>query len=219
MIRCLFEQSGTFKNCFKELGYQAEDWDISNDFKETDRIVDLFEILDNKYEMFEWKDSELIIAFFPCIRFSTQFNLCIQCHNQGFKDWSFLKRVEYSAFMESQRSLYYQRLCRLISFCVEYKIPLIIENPYTNNYLLKTLPIKPAMIDNDRTVYGDTFKKPTMYFFINCEPQKNYKDLELKMFEEKNIKKVNDTPRGIERSLIEKDYVMNFIKEQIKGII
>lgn len=42
-VHCLFEQSGTFKNEFKKLGVEAEDYDILNDFGETDHIVDLFE--------------------------------------------------------------------------------------------------------------------------------------------------------------------------------
>lgn len=41
-VHCLFEQSGTFKNEFKKLGIQAEDYDILNDFGETDHIIDLF---------------------------------------------------------------------------------------------------------------------------------------------------------------------------------
>lgn len=41
-VHCLFEQSGTFKNEFKKLGYEAYDYDIQNEFGETDNIVDLF---------------------------------------------------------------------------------------------------------------------------------------------------------------------------------
>lgn len=41
-VHCLFEQSGTFKNEFKKLGIHAEDYDILNDFGETDHIIDLF---------------------------------------------------------------------------------------------------------------------------------------------------------------------------------
>lgn len=41
-VYCLFEQSGTFKNEFKKLGIEAEDYDILNDFGETDHIIDLF---------------------------------------------------------------------------------------------------------------------------------------------------------------------------------
>lgn len=42
MVYCFFEQSGTFKNEFKKLGVDAIDLDISNDFGETDNIIDLF---------------------------------------------------------------------------------------------------------------------------------------------------------------------------------
>ena len=40
-VHCLFEQSGTFKNEFKKLGYEAEDYDLLNDFGETDHQIDL----------------------------------------------------------------------------------------------------------------------------------------------------------------------------------
>ena len=39
---CSFEQSGTFKNEFKKLGYEAYDYDIQNEFGETDYVIDLF---------------------------------------------------------------------------------------------------------------------------------------------------------------------------------
>ena len=42
IARCLFEQSGTFKNEFKKLGYEAYDYDILNEFGETDYVIDLF---------------------------------------------------------------------------------------------------------------------------------------------------------------------------------
>lgn len=38
----LFEQSGTFKNEFKKLGVDAIDYDILNDYGQTDRQIDLF---------------------------------------------------------------------------------------------------------------------------------------------------------------------------------
>ena len=48
-IHCFFEQSGTFKNEFKKLGYNAEDYDILNDFGETDNVVDLFKHIQCAY--------------------------------------------------------------------------------------------------------------------------------------------------------------------------
>ena len=47
---CFFEQSGTFKNEFKKLGYAAEDYDIQNNFGETDNVIDLFSEIDSAYE-------------------------------------------------------------------------------------------------------------------------------------------------------------------------
>ena len=48
-VHCLFEQSGTFKNEFRKLGYAAEDYDIQNDFGETDHVIDLFAEIDKAY--------------------------------------------------------------------------------------------------------------------------------------------------------------------------
>lgn len=41
-VHCLFEQSGTFKNEFRKLGIDAVDYDILDDFGQTDHVVDLF---------------------------------------------------------------------------------------------------------------------------------------------------------------------------------
>lgn len=41
-VHCLFEQSGTFKNEFKNLGINAYDYDIQNEFNQTDYVIDLF---------------------------------------------------------------------------------------------------------------------------------------------------------------------------------
>ena len=41
-VHCFFEQSGTFKNEFIKLGIPAEDYDIQNNFGQTDHTDDLF---------------------------------------------------------------------------------------------------------------------------------------------------------------------------------
>lgn len=48
-VWCFFEQSGTFKNEFKKLGYDAVDLDIQNNFNETDYQIDLFNEIENAY--------------------------------------------------------------------------------------------------------------------------------------------------------------------------
>ena len=46
----LFEQSGTFKNAFKKNGIEAFDYDILNDFGETDFQIDLFGEIQKAFE-------------------------------------------------------------------------------------------------------------------------------------------------------------------------
>jgi hypothetical protein len=48
-VYCFFEQSGTFKNEFRKMGISAEDYDIQNNFQETDHVVDLFSEIENAY--------------------------------------------------------------------------------------------------------------------------------------------------------------------------
>lgn len=77
---CLFEQSGTFKNEFIKLGIPAEDYDILNDFGETNNVCDLFAEIrrgyNNEPSIFDnVTPDDLLIAFFPCVRFENQINL------------------------------------------------------------------------------------------------------------------------------------------------
>lgn len=49
-VWCLFEQSGVFKNEFKKLGYEAYDYDIQNNFGETDYQIDIFSEIEKAYD-------------------------------------------------------------------------------------------------------------------------------------------------------------------------
>ena len=48
-VHCFFEQSGTFKNEFIKLGIPAEDYDIQNNFGETDHTDGLFKAIEDAY--------------------------------------------------------------------------------------------------------------------------------------------------------------------------
>ena len=48
-VHLFFEQSGTFKNEFKKLGYEAFDYDIQDNFGETDHVIDLFAEIEKCY--------------------------------------------------------------------------------------------------------------------------------------------------------------------------
>ena len=49
-VHLMFEQSGVFKNEFKKLGYEAYDYDIQNNFGETDYQIDLFNAIEDAYD-------------------------------------------------------------------------------------------------------------------------------------------------------------------------
>lgn len=77
---CFFEQSGTFKREFIKHGIEAYDYDILNDFGETDYVIDLFGEINKAYmgkqSLFDnILPNDLIFAFFPCVRFGDQIQL------------------------------------------------------------------------------------------------------------------------------------------------
>ena len=176
---CLFEQSGTFKNEFKNLGYEAYDYDIQDEFNETDYICDLFVDIESAYEnkesIFDNISSEdTIIAFFPCVRFENQIELHFRGTCASLKKWSNEQKLEYDLKLHRELSELYELVTKLAIVCFRRKIPLIIENPYsTTHYLTKYWAIPSKIIDKDRTIRGDYYKKPTQYWFINCEPKYN----------------------------------------------
>ena len=49
-VHCFFEQSGTFKNEFIKLGIPAEDYDIQDNFGQTDHVIDLFDHIEREYD-------------------------------------------------------------------------------------------------------------------------------------------------------------------------
>ena len=55
-VHCFFEQSGTFKNEFIKLGIPAEDYDLQNNFNQTDHVIDLFGEIDRAYDSLTRQD-------------------------------------------------------------------------------------------------------------------------------------------------------------------
>lgn len=217
-VHCLFEQSGTFKNEFIKLGYKAVDYDIQNEFNETDYIIDLFQEIKKAYEnrksIFDnITEKDLIIAFFPCVRFEDQIQMAFRGTQFQMKKWSDEQKLEYDLKLHRELSNLYELVTKLAIICLRSNIPLIIENPYsTTHYLTKYWAIPAKLIDKDRTVRGDYFKKPTQYWFINCEPKCNM-ILEAQILQER--KTVENTNNTTERSIISKEYANRFIREFI----
>lgn len=90
---------------------------------------------------------------------------------------------------------------------------MIVENPYAQpHYLTTYFPIKPKIIDKDRTKNGDTFQKPTQYWFVNCDPQRNL------VFEPITCKRreaIEHTGDRVKRSMISSEYASRFIRQFI----
>ena len=215
---CFFEQSGTFKNQFKQLGYEAYDYDILNEFNETDNIIDLFveieKAYNNKPSIFDDIDSkDTIIAFFPCIRFEDQIQMAFRGTAFQMKNWTNEQKLEYDLKLHSELTNLYNIITKLAIICIRKNIPLIIENPYsTTHYLVKYWAIPAKIIDMDRTIRGDYYKKPTQYWFINCEPKQN---MLLEAYIINNKKIISKIHNKTERSLISKEYANRFIREFI----
>ena len=141
-VHCLFEQSGTFKKAFKELGYEAIDYDI-NKTENVDIVVDLFMQIflanqEKKSIVFDnINQDDLVIAFFPCTYFSDQSQLLSRGDNYGQKEWSEKEKLEYSMGQMQERSTFYTFLCSLCLLAIKKGFKLIIDNPYGKVNFLK----------------------------------------------------------------------------------
>ena len=223
-VHLLFEQSGTFKNEFKKLGYEAFDYDIQNNFNETDNVVDLFNEIEQGYEgkpsIFDnISEDDLIIAFFPCVYFTgssnpLEFSLCTHTN------LSIPERITKIIKRSQEREKLYELLLKLCSITYNKNFRLIFENPYSTMHFLDNNFLKqPDIFDKNRMLRGDYFKKPTAYWFFNCEP--TYGESYQNDKEQKIIRKLpggrGDGLCSEERSMISHDYARNWICDFVLG--
>jgi len=237
-FHCLFEQSGTFKNVFKEFGNEAYDYDILNDYGQTDFKIDLFKEIKTEYinisqggvertiftEMQPNKD--FIIAFFPCTYFTEQQEINFRLQMGGIKkeiennNNKFLqKHITWLFNAIKERDYYFELFIKFCFICEQKGIPTIIENPANpskRSYLEIYSPYRPSFYENDRSNFGDTFKKPTMFITINFEMKEQFEMFNYKNY---NIKKIRDVRGMTKRSEIAPIYAQNFYKRFIKSYV
>lgn len=214
---CFFEQSGTFKNEFKKIGYEAYDYDILNDFNETDFQIDLFNEIEKAYindkSIFDNISTEdMIIAFFPCVRFEHQIRMHFKGVAKQCEKMNMVEKLEYDIKLHRELSNLYEMVTKMTIICINKKIPLVIENPYqTTHYLTQYWAIQYTILDKDRTTRGDWFEKPIQYWFINCKPKNNFIFEPLMYTQTKRVNKnwISQT----ERSMISPQYANRFIRE------
>lgn len=232
-FHCFFEQSGTFKNEFKKLGYEAYDYDILNDFGETDYQIDLFKEIEDAYEreretIFDRiGEDDQILAFFPCVRFENQIMLHFRGQYYGIREYSTEQKMEYSMKIMDELRNMYMLVNKLFIVCIRKKIKLIVENPYSEEHFLRRYwCLPPTIIDRDRRERGDYYKKPTQYWFVNRKPSNNLifeamPDNAIKCTDAVRTMHSNDWQvtgaknRKVARSMIHPDYANRFIREFI----
>lgn len=222
----LFEQSGTFKNEFKKLGYNSVDIDIQNNFGETDYQIDIFSEIEKAYEggqdtIFDkMTKDDLIMAFFPCIYFCapSQMNFTWGCIN--YRNMTYKEKTDAILKRSKDREKFYSLAIKMFSIIAERGLRLIMENPWSENtYLKANFIVPPAIVDTNRMLRGDFRVKPTAYWYVNCEPTFG------KSYQNDKEKKTHMKSRGSkvaglcseERSLISPDYARNFICDFIIG--
>ena len=227
-VHCFFEQSGTFKNEFIRLGIPAEDYDIQDNFGQTDHVADLFRAIEDAYagrpSLFDsivgGEDGDLIMAFFPCIYFCGISQAHMSWGEKNYRKLGGREANDLILERVSKRAEFFSLLIKLMQLARERKIRLVLENPWSMQQYLKTgFVMPPTIIDENRMLRGDYYVKPTAYWFVNCEPTHG--------FTEQNDKKkksiVNGRPgatAGVcseERSTISPDYARNFICDFIIG--
>lgn len=198
---------------------------------------------------------DLIIAFFPCIKFCSAMELtqhedfydASQRRKKNFGTEEYYKQKWKVLRGFSQERFHFYDLALKMTAIVQIKgLRMIIENPwhptnFTNHFWF----LRTSLIDNDRTLRGDYFKKPTAYWFVNCIPThgESYQPVPLSQRKtitagsgaaktKKKLKGVlektdldkkyldKNTKKGLcdeERSMISPDYARNFICDFILG--
>ena len=224
-VHCLFEQSGTFKREFIKLGIPAEDYDIQDNFGETDHKIDLFAEIERAYEggasVFDSMScDDLIMAFFPCIYFSCLSQMDFTYANRNYRRLTQRQKTDAILSRSKEREKFYGLIIKLFSLILERGLRMIVENPYSENHYLKgNFILPPSFVDNNRMMRGDYFVKPTAYWFVGCEPTRGTTI----QFDKKkkiilNCKKGKEA--GLcseERSMISPDYARNFICDFVFG--
>ena len=138
----------------------------------------------------------------------------------NYRSLSDLEKINKIIERTENRKEYFERLMKFVYVCIAYKIRMIFENPWSEQTYLKSNFLKvPDIVDMNRMERGDYYKKPTAYWFWNCEPTHGFtyqNDKEQKII----MKAKGGTKVGLcseERSMISPDYARNFICDFILG--
>ena len=163
------------------------------------------------------------MAFFPCIYFESLSMMAFSWTSRNYRKKTKEEALELIMQRAKDRYDMYIRLLELVGVAVKKGVPLIIENPWSMQHYLKqgNFVQQPSVVDMDRTRRGDYFRKPTAYWFFNCEPTSGCSFQPTPKDQIKDIVHSKKAPHaGLcseERSMISPDYARNFICDFILG--
>ena len=163
-------------------------------------------------------ECDLVLAFFPCTRFEAIIPLAFRGEQRQQERQTDEQKLAYSMKLHEELHGLYMRIGKLFTICLRGGWRMIVENPYTQpHYLTQFFPIKPKLIDKDRTNNGDYYKKPTQYWFLNCDPENNVVFESLEYIKPQIIDRVSsdEMSRQTMRSMIHKQYARRFIKQYV----
>lgn len=160
------------------------------------------------------------MAFFPCIFFCENNELYFTGKHMNLSRLSTKDKIETILKRSRDRQFMYELILKLFCVCDVRNIRLIVENPYAQaHYLVNNFPYQAAFIDKDRTLRGDLYKKPTQYWFLNCEPTHGC-TIQMPAMRKRIASGRPGIKGGIcseDRSMISPDYARNFICDFILG--
>ena len=117
---------------------------------------------------------DLIIAFFPCVRFENQVMLHFRGQSHGMEKWDYRRKMIHDMELLTELKHNYDLVNKMFIICMDKGLKLVMENPYSEEHFLRRYwCYPPAIIDRDRRKNGDLFKKPTQYWFWGFEPKQN----------------------------------------------
>ena len=107
-IYCLFEQSNTFRDIWRDLGYQADSYDIEgNPSYKIDLFKEINDCFENKRKTIfdDMAVEDYVLAFFPCTFFETQNQLFFEGTAYQLKNKSEAEKLEIARERKNEKRI------------------------------------------------------------------------------------------------------------------
>ena len=153
--------------------------------------------------------------------------LSFRGQKHGMESWSIRQKMEHDMKLLSEVKHMYDLVNKMFIVCMDKGLKLVMENPYSEEHFLRRYwCFPPSIIDRDRRINGDYFKKPTQYWFLNIEPKNNlvFEPLEhfdfdssdrIRLMTKEDADKIGAKTIKQARSMIHPQYANRFIRQYL----